>query len=78
IGDPEAGGVARFATLVRQLKAGATRYGSGRAGALIISSGDNFLAGPEFNASLTRDRVPFYDSIAHNRIGYDAMVIGNH
>ncbi len=53
------GGVARFATLVEQLKAEATE-GAPRShrsqtierGVLMVSSGDNFLAGPEFNASL--------------------------
>jgi 2',3'-cyclic-nucleotide 2'-phosphodiesterase (5'-nucleotidase family) len=43
----------------------------------MLSSGDNFLAGPEFQASLDKG-VPFYDSIALREIGYDAMAIGNH
>jgi 2',3'-cyclic-nucleotide 2'-phosphodiesterase (5'-nucleotidase family) len=43
----------------------------------VVSSGDNFLAGPEFNASLTRG-VPYFDAIALDRIGYDALAIGNH
>ncbi len=42
-----------------------------------LSSGDNFLAGPEFNASLEKG-PPFYDSIVVNAIGYDALAIGNH
>jgi 2',3'-cyclic-nucleotide 2'-phosphodiesterase (5'-nucleotidase family) len=42
-----------------------------------VSSGDNFLAGPQFQASLDKG-VPFYDSIAANRAGYDALAIGNH
>jgi 5'-nucleotidase len=43
----------------------------------MVSSGDNFLAGPEFNASL-ENGVPFYDTIAMELIGYDAVSFGNH
>lgn len=43
----------------------------------LVSSGDNYLAGPEFNASLVRG-VPHYDAIALDLIGYDALAIGNH
>lgn len=77
------GGVARFATKVeriRQRATGRTRRGVKKA-ALLVSSGDNFLAGPEFNASLERNERtgdPYYDSIALSLIGYDAMAIGNH
>lgn len=77
------GGAARFKTLVDQLKWKAihgTRY-MGQIGAkravLMVSSGDNFLAGPEFTASLTKG-VPYYDTIAMDLIGYNAVAIGNH
>jgi 2',3'-cyclic-nucleotide 2'-phosphodiesterase (5'-nucleotidase family) len=81
-GNPDFGGVARFATLVEQLRADATRGKppagqSARRGVLLLSSGDNFLAGPEFNASLDKG-VPFYDSLALSSVGYDAMAFGNH
>lgn len=69
------GGVARFATVVKNLRAEALARRNGAF--IMVSSGDNFLAGPEFNASLEKG-VPFYDSIALNRVGYDAMAIGNH
>ncbi|HZD18075.1 MAG TPA: bifunctional metallophosphatase/5'-nucleotidase, partial [Actinomycetota bacterium] len=69
------GGAARFKTLVDRLKERALR-GASR-GVLMLSSGDNFLAGPEFKASLDKG-VPFYDSIAMDLIGYDAVAIGNH
>lgn len=69
------GGVARFATLVNNLRDEAVQ-GDNR-GVVLLSSGDNFLAGPEFNASLEKG-VPFYDTIAIDLIGYDAMAIGNH
>lgn len=69
------GGVARFATLVDNLRASAPVAPSG--GSLLISSGDNFLAGPEFNASLSNG-VPFFDTLALELIGYDVAAIGNH
>lgn len=69
------GGVARFKTLVDQLRDKADK--GGRSDALVLSSGDNFLAGPRFDASLSKG-VPFYDSIALDAIGYDAMAVGNH
>ncbi len=69
-GEPDFGGVARFKTLVDAEKAAATNV-------VLISSGDNFLAGPEFNASLDKG-VPFYDAIAADALGYDALALGNH
>ena len=69
------GGVARFATLVENLRAAAPVAPAG--GSLLISAGDNFLAGPEFNASLNNG-VPFYDTLAMELIGYDVAAIGNH
>lgn len=75
------GGVARFKTLVDNLKTEALAYpvGPEEKGAVFVSSGDNFLAGPEFNASLTLPpNQPFYDSIAMSLFGYDACAIGNH
>lgn len=69
----EFGGVARFATVVKNLRRADMR----KCAVVTLSSGDNFLAGPEFNASLNKG-VPFYDSIALQKIGYDALVLGNH
>ncbi len=43
---------------------------------LTLSSGDNFLPGPEFNASLNNG--VFYDAESWALIGYDALAIGNH
>jgi len=78
------GGAARFATLVQNLKYEATHgprnrnlTPGGKRGVIMLSSGDNFLAGPEFNASL-ENGVPFYDTIAMDLIDYDAAAIGNH
>jgi 5'-nucleotidase len=69
------GGAARFKTVVDNLRGAVTP--SGTEGVLLISSGDNFLAGPEFNAGL-QNGVPFYDTIAMELIGYDAVALGNH
>ena len=71
---PDYGGVARFASLVHQLRSQAADDG---AAVITISSGDNFLSGPELSVSLGDDS-PFYDALALNLIGYDALTIGNH
>jgi len=70
------GGAARFATLVDQLR-NEPPPEPVDAGSLLISSGDNFLAGPEFNASLTKG-IPFFDTVAMQLIGYDVATVGNH
>lgn len=73
------GGAARFKTAVDNLKWEAVHSMPGKLnpGVVMISSGDNFLAGPEFNASLVNG-VPFYDTLAMELIGYDAVSLGNH
>ncbi|NRA57910.1 MAG: bifunctional metallophosphatase/5'-nucleotidase [Phycisphaerales bacterium] len=72
------GGVDRFATVVANLRAEAQAFPAGfDSGSVLITSGDNFLAGPEFSASLDSG-VPFFDTIALDLIGYDALAIGNH
>lgn len=67
------GGIARFGTVVKNLKSAAELEG----GVVMLSSGDNFLASPEWNASLVNG-VPYYDAIGMQLIGYDAICIGNH
>ena len=76
------GGIARFKTLVDRLKFAATEGEEaesrpGKDGVVMLSSGDNFLAGPQFQASLDKG-PPFYDSIGLDLIGYDALALGNH
>jgi 5'-nucleotidase len=73
------GGVARFATVAANLRAEAMTPppGGAASGSLLITSGDNYLAGPEFAISL-RQGAPFFDTIALDLIGYDAFIIGNH
>ena len=72
------GGAARFKTVVDNEKWGAThgpRAGGqkgAKRGTIMVSSGDNFLAGPEFTASMEKG-VPFYDTIAMDLIGYTAV-----
>ena len=66
------GGAARFVAIVDSLR------GTG-VPSVTLSSGDNFLPGPAFNASLARAAgLPLYDSEVLNAIAYDALVIGNH
>jgi 2',3'-cyclic-nucleotide 2'-phosphodiesterase (5'-nucleotidase family) len=74
--DGNVGGVARFVARLRELQREGRRE-PGPSEVVTVSSGDNFLAGPQFQASLDKG-VPFYDSIAANRARYDAMAIGNH
>ena len=75
------GGVARFATLASNLRAEALTTPAlpvdAARGSLLINSGDTYLAGPEFNASLNSG-VPFFDTLAIELIGYDAAAVGNH
>lgn len=74
-------GIARFVALMKDLQksavTGRPSQPGAKRGVVTLSSGDNFLAGAEFAASLEKG-VPFYDSLAANLIGYDAMAIGNH
>jgi 5'-nucleotidase len=68
------GGAARFKTKVNRLRFEAWLRQSS---AIMLSSGDNFLAGPEFNASLEKG-IPFYDSIFVDFVWYQALCLGNH
>jgi 2',3'-cyclic-nucleotide 2'-phosphodiesterase (5'-nucleotidase family) len=83
LGDGDFGGVDLFKTVVDNAKWDAAngphdedQIGAKR-GVIMVSSGDNFLASPEFTASLEKG-VPFYDTMALDLIGYDAIDIGNH
>jgi 5'-nucleotidase len=69
----DTGGIARYvATLDRER--GLVPAGEGQ---VTVSSGDNFLPGPEFNASFSNG-IPFFDTLAIEAIGYDALALGNH
>jgi len=67
------GGVAHFKSRADSVKAWAD---SNSDGWIMLTSGDNFLAGPEWNASL--DRGIYFDALAIDRLGYHALCIGNH
>ncbi|MEO1351839.1 MAG: bifunctional metallophosphatase/5'-nucleotidase [Cyanobacteria bacterium J06635_15] len=69
--DGDEAGAARFVTLINSLQNEATTDG-----VITLSSGDNFLAGTAFDASI--DDGTFYDAIVLNAIGYDAIALGNH
>ena len=71
--DGDEAGVARFKTVLDNERVGTVGK---RKGAIMVSSGDNFLAGPEFNASLN-DGI-WYDAIALDSFNYDAIALGNH
>ncbi len=43
---------------------------------IMLSSGDNFLAGSIF--TLSQNTNTYYDAMALDRIGYDALCLGNH
>jgi 5'-nucleotidase len=76
-----AAGIAKFVTVVNQEKAAAlVDGGDGIArGVVMVSSGDNSLPGANFNANDVRPSgAPFYDSLAFQLIGYDAITLGNH
>ncbi|MGI9609613.1 MAG: bifunctional metallophosphatase/5'-nucleotidase, partial [Acidimicrobiia bacterium] len=68
------GGVHRFGQVVTQQKVAAGR--GNQTEYIFVSSGDNFLASPEFQASIN-DGV-FYDANALGALDYDAIQIGNH
>lgn len=70
------GGVHNFKAKLDSLRGEAMINGNEH---IMLSSGDNFLAGPEFNASLNLPASePYYDAVAMDYIGYDAVCIGNH
>ncbi len=78
----EYGGVARFSSVVDRLErssvTGRAPAGqSSKRGFLLLNSGDNYLAGAEFNAS-NQPGAPFYDAVAVDHLDYDALAIGNH
>jgi 2',3'-cyclic-nucleotide 2'-phosphodiesterase (5'-nucleotidase family) len=67
------GGIARFGAVVRDLRAAGREEG----GVVLLSSGDNFLAGPEWNVSLEQG-TPYFDAIGLDILRYDAFALGNH
>lgn len=75
-GDANFGGISHFVSTLNGLRTA----NAGR-DQLTISSGDNFLAGAAFNASLASGPLgarTYYDALALVQVGYDAITIGNH
>ncbi|MGD9290692.1 MAG: hypothetical protein PVG74_23950, partial [Desulfobacterales bacterium] len=73
------GGVAYFQSVLnREQKNSLKKPTNSKAkrGFMLVSSGDNFLASPEFTASL--ENGIFYDAEALDRLKYDAISFGNH
>ncbi len=68
LADEYSGSVAQFATVVNNL-----RGDSGEENTLLFSSGDNFLAGAQYQVSEGR-----LEARALNLMNYDATAIGNH
>jgi 5'-nucleotidase len=68
LADQFTGSVAQFATVVKDLRNEAQAQNT-----LVVSSGDNFLAGVQYAAS-----EGVLDARALNLIGYDLAAIGNH
>ena len=74
-GEEDFGGAARFKTLMDNLRTEADAEGA----VVTLSSGDNFLAGPEFQVSLDQPAdQQLFESRVLELIGYDALAIGNH
>ena len=75
------GGIARFQRKVDTLRAEShSSFDAGeshRRGAVLLNSGDNYLAGTTFQASQQPD-APFFDGVAVRLLDYDALAIGNH
>lgn len=75
------GGIAEFKTLLDNTRSFYSGLGHG---VVTISSGDNFLPSPEFQASLnsgdgqTFGTRTYYDALGIAALGYDAVIIGNH
>lgn len=69
------GGIARFKTLVDRWRGWADQRTHGT---IMVSSGDNFLAGAPFSASLNDPAGTIYDAVGLGHIGYDAICLGNH
>lgn len=70
------GGAAAFAALLHQTR---SVEEANNDAVVLLSSGDNFLAGPQFNVSLEREEgQPLYDAVAMDSMDYDAVCIGNH
>ena len=71
------GGIDRFVAAVeREKEIAASNRIIDSSGVIMVSSGDNFLAGPAVTVGMRAGT--FYDALALDMIGYDAIALGNH
>jgi 5'-nucleotidase len=70
------GGAAQFLATINALRFDAFQGGYP---SILLSSGDNFIPGPEIEASLSlsEDEIP-YDAQVFSAFNYDAIALGNH
>ncbi len=74
--DESFGSLARLVTLANAEQAAAEEAGCA---AVTVTSGDNFLAGPELSASdPLAEEGQILDAIGLSEVGYDALALGNH
>ena len=76
VGKEDFGGIARFATVIEDIRKNADADVTDHS-CVTLSSGDNFMPGRVFNLSLKKG-VPYYDAMALDIIGVDAIALGNH
>lgn len=81
---PNYGGAGRFSARLEQLRSQARIYsdaaltsGKKEQGDVLVSAGDNFLAGLALLTGFSNPG-PWPDAVAASRLGYDAMALGNH
>ena len=65
-------------TLANTLQDAPFAEGCDDSGVVTVTSGDNFLAGPEFQASLSDEDGPILDALGLSLMNYDALDLGNH
>jgi len=70
------GGIARFASVINTIRSGVDNDTTAHYH-ITVSSGDNFITGPEFGVSLKKG-VPYYDAMAIDLMAVDAIALGNH
>lgn len=73
------GGMANMVTLANMQQEAPFADGCEDSGVVTVTSGDNFLAGPELAASQALpDDEPIYDALGLSLMNYDALDLGNH
>ena len=77
VGMEDYGGVARFATVVGDLKKKVLSTQDSFEALITVSAGNDFLPGQIFNLSLLKG-IPYYDATALDIIGVDAVLLARH